>query len=174
MSNSSQNSNSNSDNITPPLRSLQLSSGQSHGWQFAPRLGQSVLLTHWYGDIDSPVISRSLYDGIGMGDSDDKDVTTRDGGLANRHNLQGGSSPRWHGGGMGHSQIKDDDTHQGWITGIAQYGLTSDSEVALSFDDTPNQIGMQWSVNTGNKANAQHPTITSSAVFAPDEHVVAL
>ncbi|WP_201593128.1 phage late control D family protein, partial [Psychrobacter sp. Pi2-51] len=50
------------DGTTPPLRALQLSSGSSHGWQFAPRLGQSVLLNHWYGDIDSPVISRSLYD----------------------------------------------------------------------------------------------------------------
>ncbi|GAF60049.1 hypothetical protein JCM18902_2947 [Psychrobacter sp. JCM 18902] len=128
---------------------MQLSSGSTHGWQFAPRLGQSVLLNHWYGDIDSPVISRSLYDGIGMGDVDDKDITTRDAGLSNRHNLQGGSSPRWHGGGLGHSQINDDDGHSGWISGIAQYGLTSESEVTMSFDDTPNQIGLQWSVNTG-------------------------
>ena len=36
------------DGVTPPLRSLQLSSGATHGWQFAPRDGQSVLLTHWY------------------------------------------------------------------------------------------------------------------------------
>ncbi|MBE0445933.1 DUF2345 domain-containing protein [Psychrobacter sp. FME5] len=162
------------DGTTPPLRSLQLSSGSTHGWQFAPRLGQSVLLNHWYGDIDSPVISRSLYDGIGMGDVDNKDITTRDAGLSNRHNLQGGSSPRWHGGGLGHSQISEDDTHSGWISGIAQYGLTSDSEVTLSFDDTPNQIGMQWSVNTGSRANAEIPTITPSTTFAPDEHIVAL
>ena len=162
------------DGTTPPLRSLQLSSGSTHGWQFAPRLGQSVLLNYWYGDIDSPVISRSLYDGIGMGDIDDKDITTRDAGLSNRHNLQGGASPRWHGGGLGHSQINEDDTHSGWISGIAQYGLTSDSEVTLSFDDTPNQIGMQWSVNTGSRANAETPTITSSATFAPDEHVLEL
>ena len=162
------------DGTTPPLRSLQLSSGSTHGWQFAPRLGQSVLLNHWYGDIDSPVISRSLYDGIGMGDVDDKDITTRDAGLSNRHNLQGGSSPRWHGGGLGHSQINEDDTHSGWISGIAQYGLTSESEVTLSFDDTPNQTGMQWSVNTESRANAETPTITSSATFAPDEHVLEL
>lgn len=162
------------DGTTPPLRSLQLSSGSTHGWQFAPRLGQSVLLNHWYGDIDSPVISRLLYDGIGMGDVDEKDITTRDAGLSNRHNLQGGSSPRWHGGGLGHSQISEDDTHSGWISGIAQYGLTSDSEVTLSFDDTPNQIGMQWSVNTGSRANAEIPTITSSTTFAPDEHVLEL
>ncbi|WP_156410098.1 hypothetical protein [Psychrobacter sp. ENNN9_III] len=77
------------DEVTPPLRALQLSSGATHGWQFAPRLGQSVLLNYWYGDIDSPVISRALYDGIGMGDSDDNDITTRDAGLSNRHNLQG-------------------------------------------------------------------------------------
>ena len=32
--------------VTPPLRSLQLSSGATHGWQFALRLGQSVLLNH--------------------------------------------------------------------------------------------------------------------------------
>ncbi len=162
------------DGMTPPLRSLQLSSGATHGWQFAPRLGQSVLLNCWYGDIDSPIISRALYDGIGMGDSDDNDITTRDAGLSNRHNLQGGSSPRWHGGGMGHSQICEDDTHSGWISGIAQYGLTSDSEVALSFDDTPNQIGMQWSVNTGSRANAQNPTTTDKATFAPDEHILEL
>ncbi|MGP9690929.1 DUF2345 domain-containing protein [Psychrobacter sp. AOP30-A2-5] len=162
------------DGTTPPLRALQLSSGSTHGWQFAPRLGQSVLLNHWYGDIDSPVISRSLYDGIGMGDVDDKDITTRDAGLSNRHNLQGGSSPRWHGGGLGHSQINEDDTHSGWISGIAQYGLTSESEVTLSFDDTPNQTGMQWSVNTESRANAETPTITSSATFAPDEHVLEL
>ncbi|WP_201614589.1 contractile injection system protein, VgrG/Pvc8 family [Psychrobacter sp. JCM 18902] len=162
------------DGTTPPLRSLQLSSGSTHGWQFAPRLGQSVLLNHWYGDIDSPVISRSLYDGIGMGDVDDKDITTRDAGLSNRHNLQGGSSPRWHGGGLGHSQINDDDGHSGWISGIAQYGLTSESEVTMSFDDTPNQIGLQWSVNTGARANAETPTITSSTTFAPDEHVLEL
>ena len=120
------------------------------------------------------MISRSLYDGIGMGDVDNKDITTRDAGLSNRHNLQGGSSPRWHGGGLGHSQISEDDTHSGWISGIAQYGLTSDSEVTLSFDDTPNQIGMQWSVNTGSRANAEIPTITPSTTFAPDEHIVAL
>ncbi|MEK6199521.1 hypothetical protein [Psychrobacter sp. P11G5] len=52
------------------------------------------MLNHWYGDKDSPVISRALYDGIGMGDLDDKDITTRDAGLPNRHNLQGGSSSR--------------------------------------------------------------------------------
>lgn len=90
-----------------------------------------------------------------MGDVDDKDITTRDAGLSNRHNLQGGSSPRWHGGGLGHSQINDDDGHSGWISGIAQYGLTSESEVTMSFDDTPNQIGLQWSVNTGARANAE-------------------
>ncbi|PKG36703.1 type VI secretion system Vgr family protein, partial [Psychrobacter sp. Sarcosine-3u-12] len=162
------------DGTTLPLRSLQLSSGSTHGWQFAPRLGQSILLNHWYGDIDSPVISRSLYDGIGMGDVDDKDITTRDSGLSNRHNLQGGSAPRWHGGGLGHSQISEDDTHSGWISGIAQYGLTSDSEVTLSFDDTPNKVGLQWTVNTGSRANAETPTITSSATFAPDEHVLEL
>ncbi|MBF4488788.1 DUF2345 domain-containing protein [Psychrobacter sp. N25K4-3-2] len=162
------------DGTTPPLRALQLSSGSSHGWQFAPRLGQSVLLNHWYGDIDSPVISRSLYDGIGMGDVDATDITTRDAGLSNRHNLQGGASPRWHGGGMGHSQISDDDGHSGWLSGIAQYGLTCDSEVAMSFDDTPSKIGLQWTVNTGSKANADMPTITEQATFAPDEHVLEL
>lgn len=162
------------DGTTLPLRSLQLSSGATHGWQFAPRLGQSVLLNHWYGDIDSPVISRSLYDGIGMGDVDATDITTRDAGLSNRHNLQGGSSPRWHGGGLGHSQISEDDEHSGWVSGIAQYGLTSDSEVSLSFDDTPNKVGLQWTVNTGSRANAETPTITSSATFAPDEHVLEL
>ncbi|MGO2968025.1 DUF2345 domain-containing protein [Psychrobacter sp.] len=162
------------DGTTPPLRSLQLSSGSTHGWQFAPRLGQSVLLTHWYGDIDSPVISRALFDGIGMGDVDEKDITTRDSGLSNRHNLQGGSSPRWHGGGLGHSQINDDDGHSGWLSGIAQYGLCSESEVSLSFDDTPGKVGLQWSVNTGSKANSENPTITDSATFAPDEHVLEL
>nr|WP_317200876.1 contractile injection system protein, VgrG/Pvc8 family [uncultured Psychrobacter sp.] len=162
------------DGTTPPLRALQLSSGAAHGWQFAPRIGQSVLLNHWYGDIDSPVISRALFDGIGMGDTDEKDITTQDAGLANRHNLKGGASPRWHGGGLGHSQIKDDDAHSGWITGIAQYGLTSNSEVNLLFDDTPNQIGMQWSVNTNAHANAQHPTTTNKAVFAPNEHILEL
>ena len=164
------------DGTTPPLRALQLSSGSTHGWQFAPRLGQSILLNYWYGDIDSPVISRSLYDGIGMGDVDDKDITTRDTGLSNRHNLQGGASPRWHGGGLGHSQISEDedDTHSGWISGIAQYGLTSDSEVTMSFDDTPNKVGLQWTVNTGARANADMPTITDQATFAPDEHVLEL
>ncbi|WP_201578436.1 contractile injection system protein, VgrG/Pvc8 family [Psychrobacter okhotskensis] len=160
--------------VTPPLRSLQLSSGATHGWQFAPRLGQSVLLNYWYGDIDSPVISRALYDGIGMGDSDDNDITSRDAGLSNRHNLQGGSSPRWHGGGLGHSQICEDDTHSGWLSGIAQYGLTSNSEVALSFDDTPNKSGLQWAVNTASRANAQNPAITDKATFAPDEHILEL
>ncbi|WP_367110621.1 contractile injection system protein, VgrG/Pvc8 family [uncultured Psychrobacter sp.] len=165
---------SHDDGTTPPLRALQLSSGATHGWQFAPRLGQAVLLNHWYGDKDSPVISRSLYDGIGMGDTDDNDITTRDAGLSNRHNLQNGSSPRWHGGGLSHSQIKDDDSHSGWISGIAQYGLTSDSEVTLLFDDTPNQIGTQWSLNTKSRANAQNPTSTGKATFAPDEHVLEL
>ncbi|WP_299185087.1 contractile injection system protein, VgrG/Pvc8 family [uncultured Psychrobacter sp.] len=162
------------DGVTPPLRSLQLSSGTTHGWQFTPRLGQSVLLNHWYGDKDSPLISRSLYDGIGMGDTDNKDITNRDEGLANRHNLQNGSSPRWHGGGMEHSQIKDDDAHSGWLTGIAQYGLNDQSEVSLLFDDSPSKIGMQWSVNTNAHANAQHPTTTNKAVFAPDEHILEL
>ena len=162
------------DGTTPPLRSLQLSSGSTHGWQFSPRLGQSVLLNHWYGDIDSPVISRSLYDGIGMGDVDEKDITTRDAGLSHRHNLQGGSSPRWHGGGLAHSQISDDDAHSGWISGIAQYGLTSESEVAFSFDDTPSRVGLQWTMNTGARANSEHPTITDQATFVPDEHVLEL
>ena len=109
-----------------------------------------------------------------MGDVDEKDITSRDAELANRHNLQGGSSPRWHGGGLGHSQINDDDGHSGWISGIAQYGLTSDSEVALSFDDTPNKIGLQWTVNTGTRANAETPTSTDQATFSPDEHVLEL
>ncbi|SLJ84258.1 Rhs element Vgr protein [Psychrobacter sp. DAB_AL43B] len=109
-----------------------------------------------------------------MGDVDEKDITTRDAGLSNRHNLQGGSSPRWHGNGLGHSQVNDNDGHSGWLTGIAQYGLKTDSEVTLSFDDTPKQIGLQWTVNTGSKANAETPTITSSATFAPDEHILEL
>ena len=162
------------DGTTPPLRSLQLSSGSTHGWQFTPRMGQPVLLNHWYGDIDSPVISRSLYDGIGMGDADGHDITTGNSELSNRHNLQGGASPRWHGGGLGHSQINDDDSHSGWISGIVQYGLSSDSEVTFSFDDTPNKIGLQWMINTESHANAQNPTITDMATFAPDEHVVEL
>lgn len=162
------------DGSTPPLRSLQLSSGATHGWQFSPRLGQPVLINHWYGDIDSPVISRSLYEGIGMGDTDEKDVTTCDAGLSNRHNLQGGSSPRWHGSGLGHSQISDDDTHSGWISGIAQYGLCSDSEVTLSFDDTPNKVGLHWALNTQSNANVQNPTITNIATFSSDEHVLEL
>lgn len=81
------------DDTTPPLRSLQLSSGATHGWQFAPRVGQPVLLMHWYGDIDSPVISRSLYDGIGMGDSDTADIAKGSNELAHRHNIKGGSFP---------------------------------------------------------------------------------
>ena len=165
---------SSADNITPPLRSLQLSSGATHGWQLASRLGQPVLLTHWYGDIDSPVISRSLYDGIGMGDTDERDITTRDAGLSNRHNVQGGSSPRWHGGGQAHSQINKDDTHQGWITGIAQYGLTQSTETSLLFDDSPNQIGMQWSVNTGTRANAMQPTTSDKATYSPNQHVIEI
>ena len=162
------------DGTTPPLRSLQLSSGTTHGWQFAPRLGQSVLLNYWYSDIDSPVISRSLYDGIGMGDTDDKDVTTRDAGLSNRHNVQGGTSPRWHGNGLGHSQINDNDGHSGWLSGISQYGLSSESEVTFSFDDTPSKNGLQWTVNTGSHANAQNPASADTATFAPDEHTLAL
>lgn len=162
------------DSITPPLRSLQLSSGATHGWQFAPRDGQPVLLTHWYGDIDSPVISRALYDGIGMGDRDETDVTTGSGELAHRHNLKGGASPRWHGAGLGHSQITDDDRHSGWITGIAQYGLTSNSEVTLLFDDSPNQIGTQWSMNTGSRANAMQPISIDKATFTPNQHVLEL
>lgn len=75
---------------------------------------------------------------------------------------------------MGHSQICEDDNHQGWISGIAQYGLTADSEVSLLFDDSPNQIGMQWSVNTKARANAQTPTSTSSATFSPNEHILEL
>ena len=109
-----------------------------------------------------------------MGDCDDKDITTRDSGLSDRQNLQGGSSPRWHGSGMGHSQVNDDDSHSGWLSGIAQYGLTPHSEVTLSFDDTPSKVGLQWSVNTGSKANAQSPTLTDHATFAPDEHVLEL
>lgn len=163
-----------SDNTTPPLRSLQLSSGAAHGWQFAPREGQSVLLTHWYGDIDSPVISRSLYDGIGMGDVDDKDITVGASEAAHRHNTKGGSSPRWHGGGLGHSQISEDDEHSGWLSGIAQYGLNSSSEVSLSFDDTPNKIGLQWVVNGGQRANAESPTLAELATFAPSEHMIEL
>ena len=162
------------DGTTPPLRSLQLSSGASHGWQFSPRLGQSVLLNYWYGDIDSPVITRSIYDGIGMGDVDDKDITCLDAGRSNRHNLKNGASPRWHGGALGHSQIQEDDNHSGWISGIAQYGLSTDSEVAFSFDDTPSKVGLQWTVNTGGRANIEMPTITDQAIFSADEHVLEL
>lgn len=104
---------SHDDGVTPPFRALQLSLGATHGWQFDPRLGQSVLLNYWYGDKDSPVISPALFDGISIGDVDTRDITTRDGRLSNRHNLQSGSSNRWHGSGLGHSQIKDNDTHSG-------------------------------------------------------------
>ena len=162
------------DGTTPPLRTLQLSSGSSHGWQFAPRQGQPVLLNHWYGDIDSPVISRALYDGIGMGDHDDTDVSKGAMDLAHRHNAAGGASPRWHGAGLAHSQINKDDSHSGWVSGIAQYGLTNGSEVALSFDDTPNKLGLWWSVNTEQRADAMTPTITDIATFTPQQHVIEL
>jgi type VI secretion system secreted protein VgrG len=162
------------DDTTPPLRSLQLSSGATHSWQFAPRNGQPVLLTHWYGDIDSPVISRSLYDGIGMGDTDEDDITTGTNQLSHRHNTKGGSSPRWHGAGLGQSQINDDDSHSGWISGIAQYGLTNSSEVSLLFDDSPNKVGLQWSMNTSTRADAMQPTTSDKATFAPHQHVLEL
>ncbi|WLG15030.1 contractile injection system protein, VgrG/Pvc8 family [Psychrobacter cibarius] len=163
-----------SDDSTPPLRSLQLSSGTTHGWQFAPRDGQPVLLTYWYGDIDSPVISRSLYDGIGMGDTDINDITAGSSELAHRYNIKGGSSPRWHGSGLGHSQINDDDNHSGWISGIAQYGLVNSSEISLLFDDTPNKVGLKWSANIGTHADAMSATITDKATFAPSQHVIEL
>ena len=166
--------NDSASDATPALRSLQLSSGATHGWQFAPRLGQSVLLSHWYGDVDSPVICRSLYDGIGMGDVDEHDVTHQEGGQSHRYNLQGGASPRWHGGAMGASEIEGDDTHAGWVSGISQFGLTNTSETALLFDDTPNKLGMQWSVNTGSRANAESPTVAAKSVFAPSEHLLEL
>jgi type VI secretion system secreted protein VgrG len=162
------------DDTTPPLRSLQLSSGATHGWQFAPRNGQPVLLTHWYGDIDSPVISRSLYDGIGMGDTDEADITIGSKELSHRHNTKGGSSPRWHGAGLSHSQIKEDDSHSGWISGIAQYGLTNSSEVSLLFDDSPNKVGLQWSMNTSTRADAMHSISTEQATFAPNQHILEL
>jgi len=166
--------NESASDATPALRSLQLSSGATHGWQFAPRLGQSVLLSHWYGDVDSPVICRSLYDGIGMGDIDEHDVTHQEGGQSHRYNLQGGVSPRWHGGAMGASAIEGDDTHAGWVSGISQFGLTNTSETALLFDDTPNKLGMQWSVNTGSRANAESPTVAAKGVFAPSKHLLEL
>ena len=120
------------------------------------------------------MISRSLYDGIGMGDSDTDDITIVSDELSHRHNTKGGSSPRWHGAGLGHSQIKDDDAHSGWISGIAQYGLTQDSEVSLLFDDMPNKVGLQWSMNTSTRADAMHPIKGEQATFAPNQHVVEL
>ncbi|GAA0308758.1 contractile injection system protein, VgrG/Pvc8 family [Psychrobacter aestuarii] len=159
---------------TPPLRQLQLSSGSTHGWQFAARDGQPVLLNHWYGDTDSPIIQRALYDGIGMGDNDERDITVSSMNPAHRHNTQGGVSPRWHGAGLGHSQVNDDDGHSGWVSGIAQYGLSAATETWLGFDDTPNRLGIQWSVNTEARANATDPNNSSIASYSPQQHSIEL
>ena len=37
-----------------------------------------------------------------------------------------------------------------------------------------NKIGLQWTVNTGTRANAETPTSTDQATFSPDEHVLEL
>jgi hypothetical protein len=59
----------------------------------------------------------------------------------------------------------DDDGHSGWLSkGIAQYVLTL---VAMNFDDTPNKIGLQWTVNTGGKASTDMPTL-DQATFADE------
>ena len=64
--------------------------------------------------------------------------------------------------------------YAGWVSGIAQFGLSSSRETALLFDDTPNKVGLQWSVNTEGRANAESPTISNKAVFAPSSHVLEL
>ena len=64
--------------------------------------------------------------------------------------------------------------YAGWVSGIAQFGLTNSSETTLLFDDTPNKVGMQWSVNTSHRANAESPLMSDKAVLAPSSHVLEL
>ncbi|GAA0308785.1 DUF2345 domain-containing protein [Psychrobacter aestuarii] len=60
------------------------------------------------------------------------------------------------------------------MSGIAQYGLSAATETWLGFDDTPNRLGIQWSVNTEARANATDPNKSSIASYSPQQHSIEL
>jgi type VI secretion system VgrG family protein len=135
------------------VRVAQVLTGEGHGAQFLPRIGQEVLVQFMEGDMDRPVIVKSLYNGRG-----DAGVPPSPGGqaeppalsayeLARDHrpsaelNHGGGNSPAWHGGGADDAQHRNKSA----LSGIKTQAFDRLGSNQLVFDDSDQQGRLQMS-----------------------------
>lgn len=146
------------------VRVMQHHAGSSMGLQFIPRIGQEVLVLFEGGDIDRPVIVAALYDGRGEGGvppspggrDQDGDASVFDRSTDHRPSAQGnlsaGRSPAWHAASAGDTAQDDGgQANPGALGGIKtqEYGGLGFNQ--LVFDDSPQQLRLQW-------ASTQHAT----------------
>ncbi len=133
------------------VRVSQVLTGQGHGAQFLPRIGHEVLVQFMDGNMDHPVIIKSLYNGRGDGG-----VAPTPGGAAghtdlsvyehaNDHrpsaelNRTGGNSPAWHGGGAAEKHHRN----AAALSGIKTQGFDGNGYNQLVFDDSDQQGRIQ-------------------------------
>ncbi|MDD1965958.1 type VI secretion system tip protein VgrG [Pseudomonas putida] len=133
------------------VRVAQVLTGNGHGAQFLPRIGQEVLVQFMDGDMDRPVIVKSLYNGRGDagvpptpgGQPGKSDLSAY--GQARDHrpsaelNRRGGNSPAWHGGGPGEDQHRN----QAALSGIKTRGFDGQGYNQLVLDDSDQQGRLQ-------------------------------
>jgi len=133
------------------VRVAQVLTGHGHGAQFLPRIGQEVLVQFMDGDIDRPVIIKSLYNGRGDagvaptpgGQPGQTDLSAyeqaRDHRPSAELNRSGGNSPAWHGGGPGDNQHRN----KAALSGIKTQGFDGQGYNQLVFDDSDQQGRVQ-------------------------------
>lgn len=135
------------------VRVAQVLTGEGHGAQFLPRIGQEVLVQFMDGDMDRPVIVKSLYNGRGDagvaptpgGQPGQTDLTAYEQAHDHRpsaeFNQTGGNSPAWHGGGAGDDQHRNNSA----LSGIKTQAFDGFGSNQLVFDDSDQQGRVQMS-----------------------------
>jgi uncharacterized protein (DUF2345 family) len=147
------------------VRVSQVLTGNGHGAQFLPRIGHEVLVQFMDGDIDRPVIVKSLYNGRGDGgvaptpggEPAESDLSVYEPAQDHRPsaelNRTGGNSPAWHGAGHAEKHHRN----AAALSGIKTQGFDGNGHNQLVFDDSDQQGRVQIaSTHANSQLNLGH------------------
>lgn len=117
------------------VRVAEAVAGPNFGSSFLPRIGQEVMVDYLEGDIDRPIVTGSLYNGIGRQDASGNQNQQAAGPAT-------GNAPAWFAGSTGfqaHNAILSGFKTQ--EIGHSQHGAGGYNQ--LVFDDSPSQSGLR-------------------------------